>query len=58
MQVTEVIQTQSVDDPQAGVGSFGLGDGDGAIQLHDGRAGHPASARPNQIPLASSSRPP
>src|SRR6476469_7195235 len=39
MQVAEVVQTKSVDDAQGRLGPFGLGDGDGTIQLNDGRAG-------------------
>jgi hypothetical protein len=29
VQVTEVVETELVDDAQAGLGAFGLGDGDG-----------------------------
>jgi hypothetical protein len=42
VQVAEVVETKSVDDAQAGLGAFGLGDGDGAVQLHDRRAGQAA----------------
>jgi hypothetical protein len=42
VQVAEVVETEVVDDAQAGLGAFGLGDGDGAVELHDGRAGQAA----------------
>jgi hypothetical protein len=38
VQVAAVVETESVDDPQAGLCSYGLGDGDGAVEFHDGRA--------------------
>jgi hypothetical protein len=31
VQVAEVVETEAVDDTQAGLGSFGLGDGDGTV---------------------------
>jgi hypothetical protein len=36
---TKVVQTESVDDTQTGLRSFGLGDGDGTVQLDDRRGG-------------------
>jgi hypothetical protein len=42
VQVAEVVETELVDDAQPGLGAFGLGDGDGAVELHDGRPGQAA----------------
>jgi hypothetical protein len=35
VQVAEVVQSESIDDTQPGLGAFGFGDGDGAVQLDD-----------------------
>jgi hypothetical protein len=39
VQVAEVVEAESADDVRGRLGTLGFGDGDGAVQFHDWRAG-------------------
>src|SRR5262245_7605239 len=39
VQVAEIVETEVVEDAQTSLRAVGLGDGDRAVELHDGRAG-------------------